>query len=419
MLRRGTLPRPNLGNSIMPRYAAGGGIWLVLCCLLAGPLVNRGFATAPAGYGLTWSDEFDGNSLDASKWYVHTDPRKDGVNDPAALSVGGGNLTISTFTGTDGLQHTGYLETYYQQKYGYFETRIEYQQRNGTDSGFWVYAPHVGAGNGAAIDGAEMDLCEHYNTYSSRNKVNQAVIWYDSNYNNLSQLTPNLGINNGQFHTFGVSWDPSGYKFYVDDTLTYTVTQSNSISMVPEFLILSTEVINADFTGYVPTGGYGSLGSASNSKMIVDYVRTYAPLPGDANLDGRVDALDLAILAANYRKHVTGGWAQADFNYDGVVDVKDLALLAANYRHSLASDAVPAYDGLDAEAIRALSLAGVTMIPEPGTLAMLAVALIGAVGVYLEEVKLTCDLPTCWEAYDVEKSEIRNQKSQIQSLHLS
>ena len=75
-------------------------------------------------------------------------------------------------------------------------------------------------------------------------------------------------------------------------------------------------------------------------------------LPGDANLDGTVNVLDLAILAANYRKHVTGGWIQGDFNNDGVVDVEDLALLAANYRHSLASDVVPAYDGLDAEAIR-------------------------------------------------------------------
>ena len=74
-------------------------------------------------------------------------------------------------------------------------------------------------------------------------------------------------------------------------------------------------------------------------------------LYGDANLDGRVDVSDLAILAANYRKHVTGGWTQGDFNDDGVVDVEDLALLAANYRHSLASDVVPDYAGLDAEAI--------------------------------------------------------------------
>ena len=101
-------------------------------------------------------------------------------------------------------------------------------------------------------------------------------------------------------------------------------------------------------------------------------------LPGDANLDGRVDVLDLAILAANYRKHVTGGWMQGDFNHDGVVDVEDLALLAANYRHTMASDVVPAYDGLDAAAIKLLSLAGVTAVPEPGALIMLAVALIGA-----------------------------------------
>ena len=70
-------------------------------------------------------------------------------------------------------------------------------------------------------------------------------------------------------------------------------------------------------------------------------------------------------------------WAQGDFNGDGVVDVKDLAILAANYRYGVASNVVPAYDGLDAAAIELLSLAGVTVAPEPGTLVMLAVALIG------------------------------------------
>ena len=91
-------------------------------------------------------------------------------------------------------------------------------------------------------------------------------------------------------------------------------------------------------------------------------------LYGDANLDGRVDVSDLAILAANYRKHVTGGWSMGDFNDDGVVDVKDLALLAANYRHSLGSTAVPVYNGLDAAAIELLSQAGVIVVPEPATI---------------------------------------------------
>ena len=100
-------------------------------------------------------------------------------------------------------------------------------------------------------------------------------------------------------------------------------------------------------------------------------------LCGDANLDGRVDVSDLAILAANYRKHVTGGWSMGDFNDDGVVDVKDLALLAANYRHTLGSTAVPAYDGLDAAAIALLSQAGVTVVPEPGVLVLLGTGSLG------------------------------------------
>ena len=57
-------------------------------------------------------------------------------------------------------------------------------------------------------------------------------------------------------------------------------------------------------------------------------------LPGDVNQDGTVSVADLAILAANYRKSLTG-WANGDFNCDGVVDVSDLAVLAANYRLGL------------------------------------------------------------------------------------
>ena len=57
-------------------------------------------------------------------------------------------------------------------------------------------------------------------------------------------------------------------------------------------------------------------------------------LPGDVNQDGTVNVSDLAVLAANYRKSLTG-WANGDFNCDGVVNVSDLAVLAANYRLGL------------------------------------------------------------------------------------
>ena len=69
-------------------------------------------------------------------------------------------------------------------------------------------------------------------------------------------------------------------------------------------------------------------------------------LPGDINQDGTVSVQDLAILAANYRKSLSG-WANGDLNCDGVVDVSDLAVLAANYRLGLpVAEPIPAAPAL-------------------------------------------------------------------------
>jgi hypothetical protein len=54
------------------------------------------------------------------------------------------------------------------------------------------------------------------------------------------------------------------------------------------------------------------------------------PLPGDANLDDKVDFNDLVVVAQNYNG--TGKtYAQGDFNFDTKVDFADLVLLAQNY----------------------------------------------------------------------------------------
>jgi hypothetical protein len=52
---------------------------------------------------------------------------------------------------------------------------------------------------------------------------------------------------------------------------------------------------------------------------------------GDFNLDGEVNAGDLALLATNYGLAGTWGWATGDGNGDGNVDAGDLAMLATNY----------------------------------------------------------------------------------------
>ena len=59
------------------------------------------------------------------------------------------------------------------------------------------------------------------------------------------------------------------------------------------------------------------------------------PLPGDANLDGRVGFEDFLRLSANFGDDIfhepRPGWLSGDFDIDGVPDMDDFLVLSANY----------------------------------------------------------------------------------------
>ena len=76
--------------------------------------------------------------------------------------------------------------------------------------------------------------------------------------------------------------------------------------------------------------------SAINGGM-TSYLLTPA-MPGDANLDGKVDINDLTVVLANYNQ--TGmTWSQGEFTGHGTVDINDLTVVLANYNTSLGSSA--------------------------------------------------------------------------------
>jgi hypothetical protein len=53
--------------------------------------------------------------------------------------------------------------------------------------------------------------------------------------------------------------------------------------------------------------------------------------PGDINLDGQVDVVDLSTLLSSgtIEAVVSNGWADGDFNYDGVWDLLDIGAFLA------------------------------------------------------------------------------------------
>jgi hypothetical protein len=91
-------------------------------------------------------------------------------------------------------------------------------------------------------------------------------------------------------------------------------------------------------------------------------------LLGDANLDGKVNGADFAILSTNFNAAVKGpsGWDQGDFNYDGKINGADFALVAANFNKGMSLPAaVPAAQSTTAVPVAAA--------PAPTTTAQAAV----------------------------------------------
>jgi hypothetical protein len=88
--------------------------------------------------------------------------------------------------------------------------------------------------------------------------------------------------------------------------------------------------------------GYADAADANNpASLATGQLEFRYTLLGDANLDGKVNGADFAILAAAFNQAVSG-WDQGDFNYDGAANGADFAFLAGNFNQGVAAPAIVA-----------------------------------------------------------------------------
>jgi autotransporter-associated beta strand protein len=250
--------------------------------LPGGLIVPDASAAPPDGYYLVWADEFSASSLDLAKWGAWVGPNRDAQNVADAVSVGGGYLTITTYT-ANGTHYSGIIssEGRFRADYGYYESSLEFNGSPGMFSGFWLNSPTTGRYVGdPSASGDEIDICEHRKTDAGNaddinNVVQTTVHWdgYAADHKSVTSGNIGSGLGTG-FHTYGFLWQHTNYSFTIDGTPQWSTAAA--LSDRTEVITLSSEVWSNSFAGIVPPGGYGDLLS-STTTLVVDYVRYYAP----------------------------------------------------------------------------------------------------------------------------------------------
>ncbi len=182
-------------------------------------------------YTLKWGDEFDGDSLDLTKWNHPTDSREDGnmQNDDSTVYVQDGKIVMlggkrddGTYYHCSGIQTKGTMSF----NFGYLEMRAKIPDGKGVYSSFWTTG-----------GGLEIDIFESLGLA----KTQRANIhyWYaDGGHTSLDsglygvgegqvngndrQYVVKQGLLSDQFRTIGLYWTPEEITFIYDGEVYYT-----------------------------------------------------------------------------------------------------------------------------------------------------------------------------------------------------
>ncbi|WP_353331320.1 glycoside hydrolase family 16 protein [Bacteroides sedimenti] len=221
-----------------------------------------------SNYHLAWSDEFDGSSVDLSKWNYRAENtvRNYATVSRNTISMDGkGNVSLKVTKDNSGKYFVGQLGTQgiYETTYGYFECRAKMNAQIGPHVAFWLQSAEMGKVGDPVKNGTEIDVFEYHR--KTPGTVYHNLHWdgYGVDHKTTGKQIPVAAIGAG-FHTFGLEWTKDAYIFYVDGEETWR--SSSAVSQHKEYLILSTEL-----TGW---GGDPALGNFPD-EVLFDYVRVY------------------------------------------------------------------------------------------------------------------------------------------------
>ncbi len=238
---------------------------------------------------LAWSDEFDGSSLDTSKWIYdfgdwgwgnnelqyYTDSRTENTR------IEDGVLVIEARKDDVGAKWTSARLTT-RGKQSFLYGKIEFKARVPSGKGNWTAGWTLGAAYVDEIDWpycGEIDIMESVG-YEVNDETGDGIAHCSMHtpayyFKKETQITSKTEVENisGEFHTYAVEWTPEEIRGYVDDKHYYTYAENaNELEWPfdqPQNIILNLAM------GGGWGGAQGMDETLTSQKLEIDYVRVY------------------------------------------------------------------------------------------------------------------------------------------------
>lgn len=230
---------------------------------------------------LLFEDNFDGTSLDTSKWELCPEWERQGGmsfwdNDMVSLNGDGQLILHAEWDEDAGRVNAGAVRTegMFSAAYGYYEASIRFPYAPGVWGAFWMMCGNVGSEANGSVDGVEIDIIESIG--NERGVSNSALHWdgYGNAHKSVGSGEFKYDIYDGEFHTFGLERTEEAYIFYVDGKQSWKVT-ADKCAPCPADGYLKLTLESAEWAG----GGKPACIKALPVQMEVDYVRVYSEKP--------------------------------------------------------------------------------------------------------------------------------------------
>ncbi|RDB46964.1 family 16 glycosylhydrolase [Tsukamurella tyrosinosolvens] len=218
-----------------------------------------------SGYQVVTQDEFDGSTLDESKWiadylphwtapgvgkpnYVIEDgklklrvtkeqgpwsPDRDGALRTSSIQTMNKDW-IHQFAAAKTLDHSVPTEYRQAQRYGYFEIRAKVQAGSGHHSAFWMVGTQPDQGKGAGKSSkmnAEIDIFEILGQDPTKILFNLHNLEDPKQKKHSQKIDAGVDLSKS-FHVYGLEWEPGSLKLYLDNKLVGTKDTSPDYPML-------------------------------------------------------------------------------------------------------------------------------------------------------------------------------------------